>query len=301
MVRCVSEPQIRRPVFAGVERTHRPDNWFMYAPRVVGPEAEGGVGAPGAPGLGAVDGFGWGCAAECLADAEVGCGERVGVAQSQREVLRRPRPDARQRAQLLFEHARAGPSRRARACRRRRPARSRALRSLAGSASGARRRRARREREAVPETERLEAGHRCAELGDDLAHRRGRTGDADLLADDRAHAGFEGVPTTRDAQRLRPRRQHLVSLEHRGDGLRVGVEIEHASHAPDVVDETFPAGEVEAGDQVVVGAAHFECSRQAVDLDRSAVDAAREWTRRRGSPVPTGRRAGRPSPTADGT
>ena len=59
----------------------------------------------------------------------------------------------------------------------------------------------------------------------------------------------------------------------RATSSRVVVEVEEATGPGDEVDEAVPAGEVEAGDELIPVVPHLERAGETVGLDRAPVDA----------------------------
>src|SRR5262249_54156106 len=114
-----------------------------------------------------------------------------------------------------------------------------------------------RGRERVREAEGLEARHPRAEPGDEPARDRVRSGEGDLLPDDRAHARLERVPGARGTEtgarvEERPDRRVRRELDRR---LReVEVEAPDPSGALDDVDELVPVRQVRAQQEMVVSA-----------------------------------------------
>ena len=239
-------------------------------------------------------------APERLEHPEVGGGERVGVAEAKREVLRGPRADAREGAELLRQALEGrrpverdlvlGNGGRERPNRGRSPAGH----GEVGVGEG------RRVGEPRAEPERLEPRCRRAVGVHDLAHRRRRAADAHLLADDRSHAGLERVPRARHAQPVRPRRERRVSCQRVRDLLGLMVEIEQPSHPRHVVDEPVPGRKVEPGDELVTVAPHLEGAGVPVDVDRAAVDVVGRRTRHPGRRGPRGTPAARSTRAAAG-
>src|SRR5712692_3982619 len=110
----------------------------------------------------------------------------------------------------------------------------------------------------------------------DLSRRRGSGGDTDLLSDDGTDASFEGVPATGDAQAGRPWCERRIVAEGRSHGRGIVVEVKQPSDPGHMVDQSFPAGQMETGDQVIAVAPNLQGTSQAIDFDRSPVDAARD-------------------------
>jgi len=212
---------------------------------------------------------------ECLAKARVGCREGISLAHPQREVVRRPRPDAVERGErvdeLLEPDAPVQPNRVVAHRLRERAHRTGAGAGQAepcqvGIGEGC------RAREEMAEPKLRETRHRRSELLDEPRGEGVGGGDADVLADDRAHSGLERIPRSGYAEsgallEERPDRRVVAQMAR---GL-VEVEIEPGDPpAPvDDVRQLLPVGKVSAQDEVLV------VSRQKLEHSRMAAEGER--------------------------
>ena len=197
----------------------------------------GGIGPPGAPALGMARERAIGQVRRA-AEREVANGECVRIAQrAHGDVLRGPRSDARQLAQLRNRRASVVivvEGERARGdCGRERPNRRRSrTREPCVLEGGVAERRCVRERPAKA----LARGvHSRPERSSDPAHERCGASDRRLLADNRADRQLERIPRARHPQaRMTPETsaQQRVELEVPFDGVWIGIDIEHQADAP---------------------------------------------------------------------
>jgi hypothetical protein len=170
---------------------------------------------------------------------EIGRRKCVGLAQlPERNVLRSPFTDPADGAKPLHciikpaigvEHMRIGDGRGCDRRQRRSAASRHAERSEFGCCDNLRPREDMRQRTAR-RWQRLTMGRHHAAAEARSGH------DSDLLAEHRADRQFETVPGTRYAQawaRLHQRRQSRILGKVRGDGQRIGAEIEHAAQPRD--------------------------------------------------------------------
>jgi len=180
------------------------------------------------------------CGAERLLDSEIRGGKRIGKMQRpHREVVRGPRPDARQRGRRGDEALEMN------AIEIESPVRDR--RREAMERGGARTRQADL-RDPIDAGTRDLAGHRepmgqavttivrRAERGGEAPRERGRRGDRHLLAEQRADRGLEAIDRAGHAQPRPPgdeRGEHGILAEHTGDHVGPRIEIEHPPHARD--------------------------------------------------------------------
>ena len=184
---------------------------------------------------------------ERAAEPEISRGERVRLAErAERDVLRRPRPDAGHGTEALLEIVQAAGSGELDLLRvdggRERPDRVRARAGNADSGevrSGERGRR----RENVRQAVRASAGQRPSERLDEPSRESPRAAYGNLLPENRANGDLERIPGAGHAKSRAgrdERREERIAAQHGADRERIRVDVEDAPRAAHEVEEIPP-------------------------------------------------------------